>query len=118
MKNMNTESVISALSNATRMRSALLLLEQDELCVCELNDVIGGAQPNISRNLGLLRDSGLVVDRREGQWIYYRINPDLPEWVSGILQAAKTGAIGHEPYKSDLIKLKEITNGTESKCRT
>ncbi|MCF1458241.1 MAG: metalloregulator ArsR/SmtB family transcription factor [Shewanella sp.] len=117
MKNINTESVINALSNTTRMRSVLLLLEQEELCVCELNDLIGGAQPNISRNLGQLRDIGLVIDRREGQWIYYRLNPDLPEWVSGILQASKTGAVGHEPYKTDLIKLKKITRSTESRCR-
>ncbi len=89
MKNMNPESILSALDNSTRLRCVLLLMEHGELCVCELTHVIGAAQPNMSRNLGQLREAGLVTDRREGQWIYYQINPDLPDWVLSLIEATK-----------------------------
>jgi len=116
MKNISSQSVINALSNATRFRSILLLLEREELCVCEINDVIGEAQPNISRNLGHLKESGLVIDRREGRWIYYRINPDLPDWAIQILLSSKAGSNGHEPFESDLAKLSSMACNVDNKC--
>jgi ArsR family transcriptional regulator len=76
-------------------------MEHGELCVCELTHVIGAAQPNMSRNLAQLREAGLVTDRREGQWIYYQIDPDLPDWVLNLIEATKTGAEMLEPYRSD-----------------
>jgi ArsR family transcriptional regulator len=42
-------------------------------------------QPKVSRHLALLRKNGLLVDRRQGQWMYYRINPDLPSWAKSVL---------------------------------
>jgi ArsR family transcriptional regulator len=101
MLNINPESILSALDNSTRLRCVLLLLEYGELCVCELTHVIGALQPNMSRNLAQLREAGLVTDRREGQWIYYQINPDLPEWVVNMLQAMALGSEKAEPYQSD-----------------
>jgi ArsR family transcriptional regulator len=101
MLNINPESVLSALDNSTRLRCVLLLLEHGELCVCELTHVVGASQPNMSRNLAQLREAGLVTDRREGQWIYYQINPDLPEWVVKILQATAVGSEKTAPYQSD-----------------
>jgi len=102
MLNIYPESVFSALDNSTRLRCVLLLLKHGELCVCELTHVIGASQPNMSRNLGQLREAGLVTDRREGQWIYYQINPDLPEWVAEILKATALGSEKVDPYQSDV----------------
>jgi len=101
MMNITPESVLSALDNSTRLRCILLLMEHGELCVCELTHVIGAAQPNMSRNLGQLREAGLVIDRRQGQWIYYQINPDLPLWVSDLITATQKGAEKLDPYQSD-----------------
>jgi len=101
MLNINPETVLSALDNSTRFRCVLLLLKHGELCVCELTHVIGASQPNISRNLAQLREAGLVTDRREGQWIYYQIPPDLPEWVIRMLQAVALGSEKTEPFQSD-----------------
>jgi len=101
MLNIYPQSVFSALDNSTRLRCVLLLLEHEELCVCELTHVIGASQPNMSRNLAQLREAGLVTDRREGQWIYYQINPDLPEWVEEILKATALGSEKADPYQSD-----------------
>ena len=38
-------------------------------------------QPKVSRHMALLREAGLVIDRREGKWIYYRLSPNMPAWA-------------------------------------
>jgi ArsR family transcriptional regulator, arsenate/arsenite/antimonite-responsive transcriptional repressor len=61
-----------ALSDSTR----IAILRAGELCVCELKDELEAAQSRLSFHLRVLRDAGLVEDRREGRWSYYRIVPD------------------------------------------
>ncbi len=101
MTNITPESIISVLDNSTRLRCVLLLLTHKELCVCDLTHVIGGAQPNMSRALGQLREAGLVSDRREGQWVYYQISSELADWVYSLIKTVAIGAEEHEPYRSD-----------------
>jgi ArsR family transcriptional regulator len=65
----------------------LLLIEREtELCVCELTEALQVSQPKISRHLAQLRECGLLTDRREGQWIYYSINTDLPQWAMDVIK--------------------------------
>ena len=78
--------VFKSLSDETRVRATLLIADQGELCVCELMCALDDSQPKISRHLAQLRSNGLLLDRRQGQWVYYRLNPDLPEWVHEILR--------------------------------
>lgn len=78
--------VFKSLADETRTRAALLIASQGELCVCELMCALDDSQPKISRHLAQLRTSGLLLDRRQGQWVYYRLNPALPAWVGEILQ--------------------------------
>ncbi|WP_394558581.1 metalloregulator ArsR/SmtB family transcription factor [Aquipseudomonas alcaligenes] len=78
--------LFKCLSDETRARATLLIAEHGELCVCELMCALDDSQPKISRHLALLRSSGLLLDRRQGQWVYYRLNPELPSWVSEVLQ--------------------------------
>ncbi|QUM76323.1 metalloregulator ArsR/SmtB family transcription factor [Moritella sp. 24] len=73
------------LADDTRLKSLLLILHEEELCVCELTHALEQSQPKISRHLALLRQKQLVVDRRQGQWVYYHINPNIPEWAQKIL---------------------------------
>ncbi|MCU1739570.1 MULTISPECIES: metalloregulator ArsR/SmtB family transcription factor [Pseudomonas] len=79
-------TVFKCLGDETRARIMLMLCEQGELCVCELIWALDDSQPKISRHLAQLRTCGLLEDRRQGQWIYYRLHPQLPEWVEDILQ--------------------------------
>ncbi|POA50834.1 MULTISPECIES: metalloregulator ArsR/SmtB family transcription factor [unclassified Pseudomonas] len=74
------------LADETRARAALLIASLGELCVCELMCALDDSQPKISRHLAQLRSSGLLLDRRQGQWVYYRLNPELPSWVQEMLQ--------------------------------
>lgn len=63
-----------------------MLMEQEgELCVCELMAALNESQPKVSRHLANLRTAGLLSDRRQGQWVFYQINPQLPQWARRVL---------------------------------
>jgi len=68
------EVLFHALSDATRL-SILSMLRDGEHCVCELQDELDAAQSRLSFHLRVLKDAGLVSDRREGRWSYYEIVP-------------------------------------------
>ena len=108
--NIKPAALFSALAHDTRLRCLLLLLEHEELCVCELTHAIGAAQPHMSRHLGQLRELGLVTDRREGLWIHYRINPELPYWVVKILEETARSNRNSEPFQHDLAALATMPN--------
>ena len=78
--------LFKSLADETRARATLLIAQLGELCVCELMCALDDSQPKISRHLAQLRSSGLLLDRRQGQWVYYRLNPQLPAWVHEVLQ--------------------------------
>lgn len=78
--------VFKSLSDRTRLRIIGLLLEGD-LCVCELMFILGMAQSRISHQLRILKDSGLVDDRRDGQWIIYRIPVRRRAQITALLKA-------------------------------
>ncbi|WP_233080810.1 metalloregulator ArsR/SmtB family transcription factor [Rheinheimera soli] len=69
------------LADETRLHSVLLIAQEGELCVCELTTALNETQPKISRHLAMLRKSQVLLDRRQGQWVFYRINPALPDWA-------------------------------------
>ena len=110
------ESLFTAFSHATRMRCLLLLWQHDELCVCELTHAIGAAQPHLSRHLAHLREAELVVDRRQGLWIYYRINPQLPQWVTAVFQHVVEGNKENPPYSLDAEKLLNMPDRPAARC--
>ena len=66
-----------ALADRTRVR-ILAALAVKELCVCELTHLVGLGQPAVSRHLGILKTSGLVDDRRDGQFVNYRLRDPAP----------------------------------------
>jgi ArsR family transcriptional regulator, arsenate/arsenite/antimonite-responsive transcriptional repressor len=69
--------MFQSLDDTTRLRIVALLLEEDELCVCDLVAVLQLPQSTVSRQLSLLKSVGWLKDRREGVWIYYSINRSL-----------------------------------------
>ncbi|TIH09643.1 metalloregulator ArsR/SmtB family transcription factor [Pseudomonas leptonychotis] len=82
---MTPTELFKALADETRVRITQQIVREGELCVCELTAALEQSQPKISRHLALLRSSGLLQDRRAGQWIYYRLHPQLPAWAAEIL---------------------------------
>jgi ArsR family transcriptional regulator len=67
-------TLFHALSDSTRLE-ILEMLRTGERCVCDLQDGLDAAQSRLSFHLKVLKDAGLVADRREGRWAYYRIVP-------------------------------------------
>ena len=104
------QGLFNLLSDETRLRCLFLLQKEKELCVCELNRVIGSIQPKISRHLALLRQSGLVSDERRGQWVYYQFNDELEPWIQKIIIAIFKNLESVEPFGADLKKLHELHN--------
>ena len=68
-------ALFHALSDATRL-DIIAMLRGGERCVCDLQDELDAAQSRLSFHLKVLRDAGLVSDRREGRWSYYRVVPE------------------------------------------
>jgi ArsR family transcriptional regulator len=113
---MDPDLLFKALADTTRLRMLMLLVMEGELCVCELTHALDEIQPKISRHLAQLRESGVVQDRRQGQWIYYRINPNLPEWAREVLSATAEGVTMRPPFDRDLRTLVEMPDRPEKAC--
>ncbi|MCV2402984.1 metalloregulator ArsR/SmtB family transcription factor [Marinomonas sp. C2222] len=105
---MNPTIFFKALADETRLRCLLLITHSDELCVCELMAALEEAQPKVSRHLAQLRKSGLLVDRRQGQWVYYRLHPDLPSWANTTLQETLEAQISW--LEQNLTQLERMKN--------
>lgn len=113
---MQSDQFFRALGDPTRLRMLVLLTGQGELCVCELTHALDEIQPKVSRHLALLRELGVVLDRRQGQWIYYRMNPDLPEWCRAVLLATTGGICLQSPFSEDLQALEDMAERPDSVC--
>lgn len=68
----------------------LAYLRNGEMCVCEFVNLFDLTQPAISQHLKKLRLAGLICERKQGTWVYYRLNPDLPVFISDLIQTLPT----------------------------
>ena len=84
--------VFKCLSDETRLMLVLLIAREQSLCVCEMTYALEESQPKVSRHLAQLRQCGLLMDQREGQWVYYRLAPQLPAWAQSIIESAAQGS--------------------------
>ncbi|EYT22354.1 MULTISPECIES: ArsR/SmtB family transcription factor [Acinetobacter] len=82
---MDQTDFFKCLSDQTRLDILRLVLAKNSICVCELTEQLELNQPKISRHLALLRNLSVLLDERKGQWVYYSLNPDLPEWAKSVL---------------------------------
>ncbi len=80
---------LKALSDETRLQMIALLLENDELCVCDFAAALDLSQSKASRHLRYLYNSGLVKDRREGVWMHYRLSPHMTAAQHTLVEALR-----------------------------
>lgn len=80
--------LFKTLSDETRLGIVLQLREMGELCVCDLCAALEQSQPKISRHLAMLRESGLLLDRKQGKWVHYRLSPHIPSWAAQVIEQA------------------------------
>lgn len=94
---MSPLTLCKCLSDDTRLNIVMLLRQQRELCVCEIVDSLGQPQPTVSRHLSQLRQCALLAARRDAQWIYYQLDPQLPLWAAEVLEKLAEGASFSRP---------------------
>lgn len=80
--------ILSALAEPTRLEALRMVWDGREHCVCELMRELGASQSRMSRHMAALKTAGLVVDRRDAQWVRYRRSPNLPREVVVLVDAA------------------------------
>ncbi len=83
-----TARLFHALSDDTRVE-IVDMLRDGERCVCELQDELRAAQSRLSFHLKVLKDAGLVSDRKEGRWVYYALDPDALAELADAVAALK-----------------------------
>lgn len=107
--------VFKALSDETRMRMLKLLLE-GELCVCAIMQVLEISQSRASRNLGILREAGLLKDRRDGQWVHYSLIKESVISYAPLLELLNQSLNQDETILKDKEKLNEAVKLGKQGC--
>jgi ArsR family transcriptional regulator, arsenate/arsenite/antimonite-responsive transcriptional repressor len=107
----NIALMFQSLDDATRLRIVALLLEADELCVCDLVAVLQLPQSTVSRQLSLLKNAGWLKDRREGVWIYYSINRSLAPIQQFIVPVLRNFLPATDAAREDQARLRSLGEG-------
>lgn len=100
--------ILKALADPTRLRLLNLLLHHHTVCVCEMVEITGITQYNVSRHLGLLRREGLVVDSREGARINYAMAPGLSKAVEGLVECMAEHLESTKEGRRDLARADQL----------
>jgi ArsR family transcriptional regulator len=98
-------NVFKALSEETRLR-IVKLLEHGELCVCDIVAALDMIQPKVSFHLAVLKEAGLIKDRKQGKWVHYKI--DDSDIFRRFLILSTLERISEESVKDDIKRLKEF----------
>lgn len=96
-------ALFHALSDETRL-AVLALLQDGERCVCELQEPLGAQQSRLSFHLKVLKDAGLVRDRRQGRWAYYQLDTDtMREAATALASLGATIVPGARPPRLPIV---------------
>ena len=75
----STLTITKALADGNRLRVAMALTEQAELCICQITEMLGWSTATVSRHMSVLQNARLVKSRKDGRWVFYRLAEDFPE---------------------------------------
>ena len=109
-------AVFKALSDEARLRILNLLMCSGELCVCDIQAVMGFTQTKVSRHLGYLKKAGLVSDRKQGLWMLYSIAKAKDETHRQILESLAALLRSNDVAKRDAKRL--VSNMSSGCCAT
>lgn len=96
---------IKALADGSRLRAVAALCHHQELCVCQITEMLGLSMATVSRHMNILLKAGLVDHRKEGRWVFYRLARGFPP---GVIQWFDGALAGSPEIASDRIRLEEI----------
>jgi DNA-binding transcriptional ArsR family regulator len=111
-------NITKALADENRVRILLALSSRGELCVCQLIDMLQLAPSTVSKHLFILRNARLLNSRKEGRWMYYRLNTNgTPPAVNGALDWVIRSVADDPLAREDGARLDAIlSEPVESKC--
>jgi DNA-binding transcriptional ArsR family regulator len=103
-------NLTKALSDENRIRILLALGRKEEICVCHLIDLLGLAPSTVSKHLFLLKNAQLIIARKDGRWMYYRLNnkPGAPPLVVEALEWIMKSISDDPVIKTDRDRLEKI----------
>ncbi|MDN7135941.1 metalloregulator ArsR/SmtB family transcription factor [Pseudidiomarina terrestris] len=87
------QEFFKVMADPLRLQLIVHTAQGGEVCVCDFVSLTGMSQPKVSRHLAQLREYGVLLDRKQGRWVYYRLNPALPDWMAKIIQLT----LSHNP---------------------
>jgi ArsR family transcriptional regulator len=99
-------SYFKSLADENRLR-ILNLLFHGELCGCDIKHVLGASQSTVSRHLTYLKNSGLIMDRREGYRVFYRLVQSEDAEVRELFEYLVRAFAKDKVLKADMKKLRE-----------
>ncbi len=85
--------LLTALADPTRLAIVRELAASQETCACDFTATCDVGQPTVSHHLRVLREAGIVTSERRGQWIFYRLAPDVAERLVGIARGLVPGGL-------------------------
>jgi len=101
------EVLFKALADRTRLR-LISLIGDSEVCVCFFVVILKTSQPKISRHLAYLRRAGIVMARREGKWMHYRLAEPPDEHAARIFREVRASLAEHPEFQRDREKLMQV----------
>lgn len=110
------DTLFKALGEENRLRIINLLFDT-ELCVCEIESILGLTQTNVSRHLGKLKTEKIVTSFKDAQWTYYKINSDFVKNNEALIDYLKNNFRDNQIYINDKLKYKKLQNSGFS-CKT
>ena len=103
--------IFKALSDETRVR-IVKLLEHGELCVCDIGAALGMVQPKVSFHLGVLKNSGLLKDRKQGKWVHYSL--DESEMFKRFLLLSVAEKVSDKDVEADRERLEAFLQNKDN----
>jgi ArsR family transcriptional regulator len=112
-----TAQIFKALSDEIRLRIISLLVNGQELCVCDIMAALDLPQSTVSRHLACLRNTGLVNGRRQGPWMYYKMSKERIAHAETLFDLLGAMLFDHDQTTRDQIMLKEhLATKDKTKC--
>jgi ArsR family transcriptional regulator len=109
-------STTKALADGNRLRVIMALTDNEELCVCQITEMLNLAMPTVSRHMSVLQNAGLVKSRKDSRWVYYRLSELFPPQC---LKWLKEAMMGSKDIAGDKTKMEAIlSRDLEELCRT
>ena len=101
-----TLNIAKALADGSRMRVIAALMAREELCVCQITEMLQLAPAAVSRHMTILQNARLVQSRKEGRWVFYRLTAAFPDllrqWLTGSLADSEEIRVDRERLQTIL----------------